>query len=797
MIHLTWSQPILLVVSITLVLTSNHVVNGAPATTEASSNSQSQTPLPTLFKATDVVGHEIYYVGSVGKNTLGFPDTHLLGTIEPVTTTNSAGFPVVGLLEPSPAQRSMATLVPVSVIPTLSSPPPSFAFTTVDTNNRSVVNLGQVFTRENGSTSTAVIMSGVSTSHLTTVNSQGATVLKTLGLFTGPNGSVVTSALSFVTSLVPATSIAGKPSLIASITTSYQNLTTGISGTTTGPNASLNVTVHPSITRVKPAMSAESLSTNSSLLRSHPNAPFPTSNQTITSRSVDTLRVAMVSVNSTMPSPSLQPLGTHGALVTQTSSATGQPLAGNTSAVPGSQSGLSWSYVAGGSAPTVGLLTSKGTITTAGKSAMPSEGQASLPTSVTTGSNSTASGDVFLAIQSDAALAANLTIALLGQQVPTITTVPPGMVVQSITTSTKCSHAFAMATTTSSGSTVTRVVPKICHNDAAFLLFGGAAIPLLCTRVLSLLGFLLKYICDPKTGALVGVDDITDSPPDPPAGGGSLEDPTPDPKDNPQSEGNEPTKSQDSSDRASSTSFPSSRSSSFTSRSSSTMTTSASSAAASPYYLFGGVGDEDEVSDLLGALNSRYKALQPAVGSTPMSGADWVNINLTASDVANLSSNPDVLLLAPYVSLSKPAVTGNEVYTSASFSTLSKYPSSTLSTFADSSASSETSFPSGRVGLSKRDPGSYILKQFGRDGKPCPRDLAVISWGPGVVAVMNYPYVFEVSQGEGTWAILVSSGIGRPLSFPFFQYFIISTLLFSHLHFLLFLSNYHCRSHLY
>lgn len=124
------------------------------------------------------------------------------------------------------------------------------------------------------------------------------------------------------------------------------------------------------------------------------------------------------------------------------------------------------------------------------------------------------------------------------------------------------------------------------------------------------------------------------------------------------------------------------------------MITSTSSDMVSPYYLFGGVRD-DEASDLLGALNSRYKVLQPAIGSTPIGGADWVNISLTANEVASLSPNADVLLLAPYLSLTESAsVTGNEVSTTASFTTLSSYPSTTLSTLSASSAFSESSSPS-------------------------------------------------------------------------------------------------------
>ena len=63
------------------------------------------------------------------------------------------------------------------------------------------------------------------------------------------------------------------------------------------------------------------------------------------------------------------------------------------------------------------------------------------------------------------------------------------------------------------------------------------------------------------------------------------------------------------------------------------------------------------------------------------------------------------------------------------------------------------------VVLSKRDPGMNILAQYGSDKEPCPRDLAVVSWAPGVPAVLNYPYLFLQSQGEYTWAYLVSTGV--------------------------------------
>lgn len=816
MVLLTSTPQLLqLMVSFTLVLTSSPVVKGAPATTGAVvieiSDGQIQNPVPTksglsLFKATDVAGDEVFYVASVGQNTLGSSTTDVLGTVEPVTTTDLAGSAISGLAEASETSGSITSIIPVSAIPTLLSIPPSFAFTTVDGQDHSIVNLAQTFTRVDGSISTAVILSDISTSYLTTTNAQGSTVFETLGLFTRSNGSVTTNTLSFVadssslTLSMPVASMISPPPLV---TNGYQS-SMAFSGTDTDRGtASMNRKSRFDTTSVKPTMSTDSSSSDSSSLRNSEDAQHPALSQASASKSVDTLSAAIFSVDTTASSSPLQSPGAYAALqnpINQSTSAISHPTSKIMSAVPSARNSFSWSQVVSGSDPTAG---SSGTTIGAGKSEIPARGQASISASATIGINmtyNTAGGGLILAAQSDAALAESLTAAWVGQQVSTITTIPPGMVVQSITTKTKCSHAFAMATTTSSGNTLTTVVPKLCHDDAAFLLFPGVAIPLLCKSVLSVLGFLLRWICDPKTEAPVGVDDITGLPPSPEAGGGSTE---PNPNDDPQSEEDEPTNSRDSSDRASSTGFlstnlpssnlPSTRMSftSFpsTSRPSSTMTTSISSAVANPYYLFGSVGDEAEVSELLGALNNKYKALEPAIGSTPMSGADWVNINLTDPEVTSLSSNPDVLLIAPYISLTESAsVTGNEVSTSASFSTFSKNPSSTSNALFAASSSSLASLssrvskakirrqsPTNQFGedelsarehndtesvmLTKRDFGMNIIAQYGSDKEPCPRDLAVVSWAPGVPAVLNYPYIFLQSQGEGTWAYLVSSGI--------------------------------------
>lgn len=827
---LTWALSLLqLVVAVTPVLASTNPISGAPATTgvvvNEISDGQIQIPIPTtsgtsLFKATDVAGQELFYVGSVGQNALGSTTTDLFETVKPITTTDSAGSTITGLAESSATQGGIVGIVALADIPTLSSTPLSFAFTTVDANNHSVVNLGQVLTREDGSTSTAVIMSGISTSRLTTVNPQGSTISETFGIFTRSNGSVVTNTLSFATdssSLAPSTAVAGTSFPSASTTTSYQVPATGASGTSSGSSAaSKSVIARVNTTSIQSVKSADSSLSESISHRDSRSAELPMPSPASSPTSVNTLRATVApasfsSVSPTSPAPAPGIYAAYLTTVIQSTSFTGQPTAQTISASPSARSDLSWSHMFSGLAPTVDLLTPNGTTTIARKSGVPLEGQAALSTLSMTGSNitnNTAGGALYLVTQMDAPVAESLTGALLGQQVATISTTPPGMSVESIKTKTKCSHAFAMETTTTSGSTVTTVVPKLCHDDAAFLLFSTPpAIRLLCTKVFSFLGFFLRYLCDPKTGILIGVEDITPpdvkppdiTPPDPPSGGGS----NPDPNDDPESVDNEPTNSRDPSDRAPSTNVPSTNLPSTrvpstsvpsthvpsTSFPSSRMTSSASSAVANPVYVFADVGDEKEVSDRLGAQNPKYEALPPDVGSTPESGADWVNVNLTDHQVANMNADKNVALIAPYISLTdSDSLTGSQVSTSAYFSTFPSYPSTTLSSPPTLSASSELLAQSGvskakvrrhlpsdqlqekdsfplkhnstkSVVLSKRGTGEDFIVQYGVDKRPCPRDLAVISWAAGVRAVEDYPYIYLPEQGENTWAILVSSGI--------------------------------------
>lgn len=130
------------------------------------------------------------------------------------------------------------------------------------------------------------------------------------------------------------------------------------------------------------------------------------------------------------------------------------------------------------------------------------------------------SGGILLFAASEAAATIALS-ALLVAQLPILTTIPSGMTVETAT-STKCTTAGAMVTTTEAGSTTTEIVPKLCAGGFAFFLFGTPKLPQLCKERFSLFGFLLQFICDPQTDKIpVGFDLISYDPDSPDAPGNS------------------------------------------------------------------------------------------------------------------------------------------------------------------------------------------------------------------------------------------------------------------------------------
>ncbi len=163
----------------------------------------------------------------------------------------------------------------------------------------------------------------------------------------------------------------------------------------------------------------------------------------------------------------------------------------------------------------------------------------------------------------------------------TVQALPSGASIQTITTST-CTTAGAMVTTTTSGSTVSTVVPELCANGFAFLIFGlpdlspGSSFTSLCHRAFSFpAGILWRLLCAPIGPPQISIISIDPSEL-PPAGGppGSNppgnNPPANNPPDNPESTNPQ---SQTQSQEKSTTTHPTSTT--FSSSSSSTSTSSA------------------------------------------------------------------------------------------------------------------------------------------------------------------------------------------------------------------------------
>ena len=121
----------------------------------------------------------------------------------------------------------------------------------------------------------------------------------------------------------------------------------------------------------------------------------------------------------------------------------------------------------------------------------------------------------------------------------TETSQPTGVSIQTLTTST-CTTAGAIVTTTSSGSTVTTEVPELCTHGLAFLIFGfpgfhsSSDLPSLCHKTFSFpLGIVWRLLCPsigPPTFSIISVDPKVL----PPGGGPPGENPNDgDPDDNP------------------------------------------------------------------------------------------------------------------------------------------------------------------------------------------------------------------------------------------------------------------------
>ena len=96
----------------------------------------------------------------------------------------------------------------------------------------------------------------------------------------------------------------------------------------------------------------------------------------------------------------------------------------------------------------------------------------------------------------------------------TDTSMPSGVSIQTITTST-CTTAGAIITTTSSGSTVATVVPELCTHGLAFLIFGlpgfysSSDLSSLCHRLFSFpLGIVWRVFCPSGTPPIISITSV-------------------------------------------------------------------------------------------------------------------------------------------------------------------------------------------------------------------------------------------------------------------------------------------------
>ena len=109
----------------------------------------------------------------------------------------------------------------------------------------------------------------------------------------------------------------------------------------------------------------------------------------------------------------------------------------------------------------------------------------------------------------------NASFAYVDSVMTTVTIVPIGVSIQTITTST-CTTAGAIITATSSGSTIATEVPELCTHGLAFLIFGlpgfhsSSEFPFLCHKLSSFpLGIIWRLFCPlggPPTISIISID---------------------------------------------------------------------------------------------------------------------------------------------------------------------------------------------------------------------------------------------------------------------------------------------------
>ena len=229
--------------------------------------------------------------------------------------------------------------------------------------------------------------------------------------------------------------------------------------------------------------------------------------------------------------------------------------------------------------------------------------------------------------------------------ITTVQALPSGASIQTITTST-CTTAGALVTTTTSGSTVSTVVPELCANGLAFLIFGlpdlssGSSSTSLCHRAFSFpVGILWRLLCapiGPPQISIISVDPSELPPPDGPPGSNP---PTNSPPGNP-----EPTnpQSQTQSQEKGTTTHPTSTT--FSSFSSSSSTSTSSSAPTMTRYalmpLLSTPASEFE------ALYARFAQQKNVTQVLNADGSlDFFALELNDTYAATLDANNDFIII--------------------------------------------------------------------------------------------------------------------------------------------------------
>ena len=218
----------------------------------------------------------------------------------------------------------------------------------------------------------------------------------------------------------------------------------------------------------------------------------------------------------------------------------------------------------------------------------------------------------------------------------TETSQPTGVSIQTLTTST-CTTAGAVVTTTSSGSSVTTEVPELCTHGLAFLIFGlpgfhsSSNLPSLCHKTFSFpLGIIWRLLCPsigPPTFSIISVDPKVL----PPGGGPPGENPNDgDPDDNPTHTAG-PTETQGPSRTQSS--------------SQSTQSTSSSSATATPsrYVVMPLIDTPQSSFDSVFAPYAQRKDVTQAKNSDGSLG--FFALELNDTEVSILSTKTDIIVV--------------------------------------------------------------------------------------------------------------------------------------------------------